>query len=231
MPWLLLVAAVDPLEVAMSLELLNTVASLATVAIVSATAIAAVIQLRHLRVSNQISAVLSIGERFRAPAYVDAYLLLGRRLESVLEDASFRAYEIAHARNLPLPDIDPAQLEVRRAVVLIGNMYEELGILVKNGIIDRTLFVYQYSPHIIEQWNQLKYYIAFVREAAGTNAIWEMFECLVVVTQDFIRDHPATYPDGVTATGDPHAAAIHLPRAGRAGAGVDGFGAGLPLGD
>src|ERR1700676_892060 len=181
MPWLLLVAAIDSLEVAMSLELLNTVASLATVAIVSATAIAAVIQLRHLRVSNQISAVLSIGERFRSTAYVDAYQLLGSKLESVLEDASFRAYEIAHARNLPLPDIDPAQLEVRRATVLIGNMYEELGLLVKNGTIDRRLFVYQYALHIIEQWNRLKRYIAFVREAGGSNMVWEMFEYLVVL--------------------------------------------------
>ena len=181
----------------MSLELLNTIASLATVAIVSATAIAAVIQLRHLRVSNQINAVLQIGERFEAPAYVDAYLLLGRRFDLLTSDPSFRAYEIAHARNLPLPEIDPAQLEVRRAAVMIGNMYDEMGVLVKNGIIDRNLFVYQYASHIIEQWKRLEHYIAFVREASGRRDAWEMFEYLVVITLDFNRANPETYPHGV----------------------------------
>jgi hypothetical protein len=181
----------------MSLELLNTCASLATVAIVLATAIAAIIQLRHLRISNQITALLSIGERFDAPAYVDAYLLVDRKLESALEDPSFRAYEIAHARNQPLPDTDPALLEVRRAAVLIGNMYDELGLLVQNGLIDRNLFVYQYAPHIVEQWNRMEHYIAFTRDAQGNNGVWEMYECLVVVTFDFLRSNPATYPKGL----------------------------------
>lgn len=180
----------------MPLELINTFGSLLTVVIVAATATAAIIQLRHLRASNEINAVLNIGERFRAPAYVDAYLLVGRKLGAALGDESFRAYEIAHARNLPLPELDAAVLETRRAAILIGNMYEELGILIKNGIIDQKLFVYEYSPHIVEQWNHLEHYIAFLREAHGTNTTWEMFEWLVVVTLDFLRDHPASYPEG-----------------------------------
>lgn len=179
------------------LEILNTAASLATVAIVSATAVAAIIQLRHLRTSNQISAVLQIGERFEAPAYVDAYLLLSHKLQSVLDDPSFRAYEIAHARQLPLPEINPSLLEVRRAVIMIGNMYDEMGVLVQRGIIDRSLFVYQYAPHIVEQWQRLEPYIAFVREASGDNTTWEMFEYLVVLTMDFTKANPQTYPRGI----------------------------------
>lgn len=181
----------------MSLELLNTIASLSTVVIIAATAVAAVVQLKHMRTSNQITALLTIGERFDAPSYVDAYLLIGRKLDDALEDPSFRAYEIAHARNQPLPDIDPELLEVRRAAVLIGNMYDELGLLISNGIVDRKLFVYQYSPHIIEQWHRMEHYIAFVREAQGDNSVWEMYECLVVLTFDFLRDEPGSYPKGL----------------------------------
>jgi hypothetical protein len=181
----------------MSLELLNTIASAATVVVVSATAIAALIQLRHLRVSNQINAMLQIGGSFEGAAYADAYLLVGRDLDQVMSDPSFRAYELAHARDLPLPNIDPEQLAVRRAVILIGNMYDEMGMLVRNRIIDKKLFVYQYSSHVIEQWNRLSGYIAFVREASGRNSTWEMFEYLVVLTQDFARENPDTYPRGV----------------------------------
>jgi Domain of unknown function (DUF4760) len=180
----------------MQLEVVNTAASLATVAIISATAVAAIIQLRHLRVSNQISAMLEIGNRFEAPAYVDAYLLLSRKFESTFDDPAFREYEIAHARDLPLPGISPEHLEVRRAVILVGNMYDEMGLLVKSDIIDRRLFVYQYAPHIVEQWHRLEHYIAFLRAAAGSDTTWEMFEYLVVITLDFMKQNPETYPRG-----------------------------------
>lgn len=181
----------------MSLELVNTLASLATVVIIFATAIAAIVQLRHMRTSNQIMALLTIGERFDSPSYVDAYLLVDRKLESALEDPLFRAYEIAHAKNQTLPEIDPALLAVRRAAVLIGNMYDELGLLVNNGIVDRKLFIYQYAPHIVEQWHRMEHYIAFVRQAQGNNTVWEMYECLVVLTEDFLQNQPATYPVGM----------------------------------
>ena len=46
----------------MSLELINTFATLLTVAIIAATAVAAMVQLRHLRAGNQINAMLAIGE-------------------------------------------------------------------------------------------------------------------------------------------------------------------------
>jgi hypothetical protein len=50
----------------MSLELLNAIGTLLTVTIVAATAIAALVQLRHLRAGNQINAMLRIGEELGA---------------------------------------------------------------------------------------------------------------------------------------------------------------------
>ena len=52
----------------MSLELLNALASLLTVCIIAATAIAAMVQLRHLRAGNQITAMLAIGEELSGKA-------------------------------------------------------------------------------------------------------------------------------------------------------------------
>ena len=178
----------------MSLEVLNTVASLSTVAIVAATALAALVQLRHLRVSNQINAMLEIGKQFDSPAYIEACGLVGRKLNAILSDPSFRRYEIAHARGLPLPDVDSEQLEVRRAAISVGNTFDQMGLLLKNGCIDRDLFVYQYEQLIIQEWTRLTPYIAFFRKAQGSNTMWEMFEYLVVVTLDLTRDRPGTYP-------------------------------------
>jgi hypothetical protein len=178
----------------MSLEMLNTVASLLTVAVVSATAIAAIVQLRHLRVSNQINAMLEIGKKFEAPAYLEASALVARTLDATLNDPSFRQYEVARGRDLPLPDIDPKQLEVRRAAISVGNTFDEMGLLLKNGCIDRDLFVYQYEQLIRQEWNRLELFIAFARQARGSNTMWEMFEYLVVVTVDLTNDKPGTYP-------------------------------------
>ena len=50
----------------MSLELVNTFGTLLTVAIIAATAIAAMIQLRHLRAGNQINSLLMLGEQFES---------------------------------------------------------------------------------------------------------------------------------------------------------------------
>ena len=44
----------------MSLELVNTIATMTTAAVIGATAIAALVQLRHLRAANQITALLAV---------------------------------------------------------------------------------------------------------------------------------------------------------------------------
>lgn len=44
----------------MSLELLTTLATIATTVIIGATAIAAIVQLRHLRAGNQIAGQLAL---------------------------------------------------------------------------------------------------------------------------------------------------------------------------
>ena len=44
----------------MSLELLNTLASIGTFVVIGATAIAAVVQLRHMRANNQLEGLLDV---------------------------------------------------------------------------------------------------------------------------------------------------------------------------
>ncbi len=143
----------------MSLEILNTAASLLTVVIVAATATAALVQLKHLRLSNQIDAMLEIGKRFDGSAYIEASAMVGRELNAVLSDPSFRRYE-SLTLGAPLPEVDSQQLEVRRAAISVGNMFDEMGLLLKNGCIDRDMFVYQYERLIVQEWTRLTPYTA-----------------------------------------------------------------------
>lgn len=65
----------------MSLELLNALASAGTFIVIGATAIAAVIQLRHVRASNQLQGLLSVLAR--------------------VEDTNFNRWVTAAQRQLP----------------------------------------------------------------------------------------------------------------------------------
>ncbi len=181
----------------MSLELVNTFGTLLTVAIIAATAIAAMIQLRHLRAGNQINAMLSIGESIDRK-FLDAQHLVQKGLAAALKDLDFRTYSAAMTRGVTPPEVPPAYIEVRRAAIAVGNKYEELGILVRNGIVEQNLFIERYASVIDDGWNALETFTAFSRAVRGTNAGWENFEYLAVLSQDWIKRHPqGTYPKGV----------------------------------
>ncbi len=181
----------------MSLELLNTFGTFLTVAIVAATAIAALVQLRHLRAGNQINAMLSIGDRFQGADFAESVDLIQGNLEALLEDPEFRNYIIAVRRNPIVPEVSPLFRDVRTAAVTVGNVYEELGILVRNNIIDRTLFLDRYCGVIVRAWIRLEKFIAFIRLVSGDEGIWENFELITVFSQDWLERYPTSYPKGV----------------------------------
>ena len=181
----------------MSLELINTLGTVTTVVIVAAAAIAALVQLRHLRAGNQINAMLSIGDEFRRPEFIEADLLLAQKLQAAIDDPVYRDYEIARSRAQTPTDVKPEYVELRQASVLIGNSYEELGILVKNGIVDARLFLDRYSWRILMIWRRLEPVTALARDATQLDTIWENFEYLAVLSEDWFKKGASTYPKGM----------------------------------
>ena len=180
----------------MSLDLINTIASLASVIIVATAAIAAIVQLRHLRSGNQISAILAIGEQFQSQDFREAFTIVRHGLAQKMESPTFREYAACFVRNQPLPDIVADDFELRRAAVLIGNAYEQVGILIKHGVVGADIFLDRYSGTIIRMWTILSPFIAFMRAAAGDSELFENFELLVVYAKKWEREHPSSYPKG-----------------------------------
>ena len=181
----------------MSLELLNTFGTLTTVAIIAATAIAALVQLRHLRAGNQISAMLSIGNQFADKEFRDGLFIVLQKLRSAMADPAYRSYLVAVIRSQGVPTVTQEHRDIADAARLVGNSYEELGILVKNGIVDRKIFLDRYCVVILRVWRCMEPVVAWTREVVGSDAIWENFEYLAVISEDFIRDNVSNYPKGV----------------------------------
>jgi hypothetical protein len=181
----------------MSLQVLDTIASLITVTIVAVTAIAALVQLRHLRAGNQVDALISVGEKLDRREFTDALALANSSLNEALADRAYRDYEVSIFRRLPPPQVEQRYVDMHHAVVLVGNTFDLMGLLVKNQIVDANIFLDQYCGIATGSWKVQANYTALGREATASDTVWENFEYLAVLSEDWMRRNPRSYPRGV----------------------------------
>jgi Domain of unknown function (DUF4760) len=175
----------------MSLELVNTLATFGTFVVIAATAIAAIVQLRHARSSNHIAALNELRETMETPEFQTADHFVQTQLATKLQDPAFR-YQIA-VSSARTDEMRPLFAMIRA----IGNFYEGIGVLVKTGLVDRELVFQIYTDQVLGAWNGLEPIAAIARRRVG-NAAWENFEYLTVLAQDWAAAHPkGTYPAGV----------------------------------
>ncbi|HZV78825.1 MAG TPA: hypothetical protein VFF60_04350 [Candidatus Binatus sp.] len=175
----------------MTLELWNTFATFGTFIVIAATAIAALVQLRHTRGSNQIAAVQELRDAQETPQFTAADHWVATELASKIKDPEFR-YQVVHRADRTAEN----QMLIAR-VTEVGNHYENIGSLIKRGLIDRDIALDLWSDVAVSRWGSLASYNAITREAWGS-VIWENFEYFVVLSQDWLASHPnGDYPPGV----------------------------------
>ncbi|MBV8081503.1 MAG: DUF4760 domain-containing protein [Candidatus Eremiobacteraeota bacterium] len=176
----------------MSPESITAIASVLTALIIGASAIAAVVQLRHMRASNQIAGFLTLRNMLDDDAH-QAALKLIQLNGDLSQDDGYRHYVVDVAERRPEP-AEQRYVDHRSAVVMMANAIEIIGTLVRNGIMDQQLFLQQYSGPIDGLWLRLEPYIALERWAHHDDAIWEDFEYLASRSMQWGRDHPSTFP-------------------------------------
>jgi hypothetical protein len=172
----------------MSLELVNTLATFGTFVVIAATAIAAIVQLRHARSSNHIAALNELRETEESPDFQTAQHFVITELPVKLQDPEFRRqYADPSARTIEMRPI------ISR-VNTIGNFYEGMGLLVKTGLVDAQLVIEMYSGNAAASWERLAPMAAIARRRMG-KALWENFEYLTVLAEDWNAAHPdGNYP-------------------------------------
>jgi Domain of unknown function (DUF4760) len=174
----------------MSLELVNTLATFGTFVVIAATAIAAIVQLRHARSSNHIAALNELRESSESADFRAAQLSL-REFTERLRDPAFR-YQIT----VPSAATDESRTLANHAN-RVGNFYESMGILIKTGLVDADLVFEMWADIARRNWERLAPYIAISRREIG-DALFENFEYLAVLAQEWLAAHPkGTYPAGV----------------------------------
>ncbi|MDQ6781293.1 MAG: DUF4760 domain-containing protein [Candidatus Eremiobacteraeota bacterium] len=175
----------------MSLELWNTLATFGTFVVIAATAIAAIVQLRHARTSNQIAALNEFRETTETPEFQAAQTFIATQLNTVLNDPAFR-YQLINraARTVE----NQALIAKIRAV---GNFWDVIGLLVKAGFVDRDVVLEVMAGNVVTDWHALAPVEAIDRRAGNLGG-WDNFEYLTVLSQNWIAAHPSgTYPPGM----------------------------------
>ncbi|HEY8313208.1 MAG TPA: DUF4760 domain-containing protein [Candidatus Baltobacteraceae bacterium] len=171
----------------MSPEGLTAIASFLTLIVVAASAAAALIQLRHMRGANQIIALNEIRETFETDRFRDAVRYVYRELPRLYEDAAARADLVA----VPLP----AQYEPARTV---ANFFENVGMYVKRGVLDENFTADMWGGIILTSWLRMTPMITNRRRVQEQPDIWQNFEYLAVICQQFKERYPnGNYPKAV----------------------------------
>ena len=167
----------------MNQEILSTAAAIGTFVVIAATAIAAIVQLRHLRTSNQLTGLLSILGRSEDPQFSEWREATRNIAAHDMTDAAYRK------------SIEENTFDRRNAPWLhLYNWYDYIGSLVKQQLVPEESVLDVFSFVVTQDWELGQDIIAVARRGGGP-AVWENFEYLVARTRIWSKAHAAgAYP-------------------------------------
>ena len=178
----------------MTAEILTAIASVGTLVVITATAIAGFVQLRHLQASNQIETLNAFRNAFESPEIrnlSDAMPAIRERLDDPQGRAELEV-------RLP-PWVRPAMPTLR--------LFEILGIYVRQGIVSKKIVCDMWSPVIVGDWDMLEPLIVVMRRRSGIT-LFENFELIAYYSKHWLANEVSTYPKRTPriAAADPWAA-------------------------
>jgi Domain of unknown function (DUF4760) len=170
----------------MSQETLNTVAAVGTFIVIAATAIAAVVQLRHLRAQNQLTGLLTVLARVEDPQF-------NEWVDGAREMVKSRMPDPAYRRAI----LDGTFERKDNPWLNLANAYEWVGSLVKHNLIPEDSLLDVYASRVIGAWDIVEGVVPLMRKRLGP-AVFENFEYLVVQARKWTAQYPeGTYPKGL----------------------------------
>jgi len=161
----------------MSLNLLNTFAQIGTFVVIAATAIAAMIQLRHLGQSNKLQAILALRAERNNSVIDDAFAFVSDELHEKLNDPVFRS------------DLENNATPSRKLhkELSLADYYEHVGVYLRKNLIDEDIYFEIANPG--RYWKVIEPAIALYRRKRGNRA-FDNFEYLVLREREWNRTHP-----------------------------------------
>ena len=166
----------------MSVESWTLSVSVATLIVIAASAIAAIVQLRHLRAGNQLSGLITVFGMLQDPSVREFVNYIRQELSNRLNDDDFRE----------------ALLEIpvdrqKHPELYLCDMYNHIGSFVRCGLIDERTYLQTDWYNVNLYWGLLAEVIEIVR--SNRPHVFENFEYLAARAKAWIEKHPGgDYP-------------------------------------
>lgn len=174
----------------MNPELLTAFATVGTVLVIGASAAAALIQLRHMRASNELEALLSLQQDFQSPPVQAALHYVQEQLPHQIQEEAYRD---------ELAAIGFISVE-RHPELLACNWFTQMGTFLKHGLISEATLMDLYARLVRYYWNALAPAIAIMRRKRGDGQYSE-FEYLALRATAWLEHHnEGVFPKNVTRT-------------------------------
>jgi hypothetical protein len=171
----------------MHLDVVNVIATVGTFVVIAASAVAALIQLRHMRGSNQITALNEFRETLESGEISDAQRFVSFVLPERMLDQAERL------KMITLPFSGDYE-----KIGTIANLFESLGEFVKIGIIDAKIACDIWGVVVVRNWNALSPLTTYIRTTLGIPQLWENFEYLTILAKRYLERYPnGTYPSNM----------------------------------
>jgi len=167
-----------------SLEFWTLVISALTLIIIAASAIAAIVQLRHLRAGNQLSGLITVFGMLQDPSVRELVNHVRHDLVDRVKDRDFRE------SLLEIP-ID----RQKHPELYLCDMYNHIGSFVRSGLIDERTYLQTDWYNVTLYWGLLAEVIAIAR--TNRPYLFENFEYLAARAKAWVENHPqGDYPRG-----------------------------------
>ncbi len=168
----------------MSPEVLGAWASLGTAIVIGASALAALVQLRHMRAGNELDALLSLKKDFRLPDLQSALRYIQVELPRRLEDPVYR-------RELETTGFVDSSAHPE---LIACNWFNEIGTLLKHRLVAEAPFMELFGRLIVHCWAHAASAVAIMRRTRGESQYAD-FEFLAIRAAKWIDRHPhGTFP-------------------------------------
>lgn len=178
----------------MNWDVLSAVSTFVTMLVVAATAIAAIVQLRHMRAGNAISGFIGFMDKWSSPeAREIANYAFSDAMKQKLIDPNYRQELVTSSIVDRLKHPEFQYLD----------FWESIGMFVKLGYFAEDVVLESGGPTAIRAWDALSPVIAIIRSARGSLA-YDNFEYLA--SRAILWE--AKHPDGIFPRGTPHLPAV-----------------------
>lgn len=171
----------------MSPEWLTAIGTIGTFVVIAASAIAALVQLRHMRRSNQIAGLDEVRAAMESAEFRKALDFIREDLPRLIDDSAL-LQKIRTEHKLP-PEIAPIRY--------LANHFEYIGLFVRSGMVDANLACQLWAGLAYDSWVRIAPITSAVR-GADNPGIWINFEYLAALSKQYTESGAGTdYPAGV----------------------------------